>query len=142
MSKVCCRCKKEKAIEEFWRKKRSKDGRDTRCGDCMKLYYRDLYHGSEKRRRDIRRNDDANIGRLLALRKEIYSSTSCTDCGNQDHRVFEFDHVRGRKEFDISTAIHQGHSRKRLLKEIEKCDLVCANCHRIRTYERRARSKV
>ena len=48
--------------------------------------------------------------------------------------VMDFDHVRGKKSFNISSAqcINIG----RLLVEIIKCDLVCSNCHRRRTYKR------
>jgi len=46
----------------------------------------------------------------------------------------DFDHVRGAKRFHLSESEHKS---KRLIKEeIRKCDLVCANCHRIRTHER------
>lgn len=59
----------------------------------------------------------------------------CADCGYRANAVaLQFDHVRGRKEFDIAHAIGVGWAR--LAAEIEKCDVVCANCHAIRTYER------
>lgn len=45
----------------------------------------------------------------------------------------DFDHVRGTKKFAISTYAHAVSS-ETLTKEIAKCDLVCANCHRERTY--------
>ena len=53
-----------------------------------------------------------------------------------DIRVLEFDHVRGEKSGNISEMIASGHSIARLQTEIEKCDVVCANCHRIRTGDR------
>ena len=49
--------------------------------------------------------------------------------------VMDFDHVRGTKEFRIG-ASSANPGIKRLKAEIEKCDLVCSNCHRIRTFER------
>jgi hypothetical protein len=60
----------------------------------------------------------------------------CADCGGKFPTMcMDFDHVRGRKEFAISS--RWGTSLGRLNKEIAKCDLVCANCHRIRTSERK-----
>jgi len=48
-----------------------------------------------------------------------------------------FDHRPGEiKEFEIGFAV-RGYSRRRILAEIAKCDLVCANCHAVRTYRRR-----
>jgi 5-methylcytosine-specific restriction endonuclease McrA len=61
----------------------------------------------------------------------------CRDCGGIFHaEAMEFDHVLGDKEFNISKI--RGRSMKRLKKEIAKCDLICANCHRARTARRRA----
>jgi hypothetical protein len=57
------------------------------------------------------------------------------DCGEKDVRVLEFDHVRGKKGFDIGNWRCFG--MLRLLEEIAKCDVVCANCHLIRGWQRR-----
>jgi hypothetical protein len=57
----------------------------------------------------------------------------CVDCGYKEHFVaLEFDHVKGEKSFNVcnSKSITQAQ------KEIEKCDVRCANCHAIRTWER------
>lgn len=66
---------------------------------------------------------------------EIKLASGCADCGyNENDVALDFDHVRGQKEFTIS----QGNkSKEKILAEIEKCDVVCANCHRIRTHCRR-----
>jgi len=60
----------------------------------------------------------------------------CVDCGNGDLRVLEFDHVRGVKLFSISDAVRRQLSQKKIEEEILKCDVRCANCHRIVTAER------
>jgi hypothetical protein len=62
----------------------------------------------------------------------------CTDCGQTyPWYVMDFDHREGVDEqFDIAVAVRRGVAVPRLLAEIEKCDLVCANCHRIRTARR------
>jgi hypothetical protein len=48
-----------------------------------------------------------------------------------------FDHVRGEKLFNISRCAWHGITLAKLKVEIAKCDVVCANCHAIRTHERR-----
>jgi hypothetical protein len=58
----------------------------------------------------------------------------CADCGNPDPRVLEFDHVRGEKDFQLQTA--KSKPLAEILEEIQKCDVVCANCHRLRTQAR------
>lgn len=61
---------------------------------------------------------------------------SCADCGVQyPPYVMDFDHVRGVKTLKLSSVVMQ-RSKGAVLAEIEKCDIVCANCHRERTYQR------
>ena len=62
----------------------------------------------------------------------------CADCENGDPRVLDFDHVRGKKLFNINEGMT--YSFGTILAEIEKCDVVCANCHRIREAERISRA--
>jgi len=62
----------------------------------------------------------------------------CMDCGYNEHpAALEFDHhVDSEKSFNIGEQIGS-RSRERLWEEIAKCDVVCANCHAIRTATRR-----
>jgi hypothetical protein len=66
-------------------------------------------------------------------------SGPCTDCGGRFPTVcMHFDHLDGAtKEFEISWAIARTFSLERIKLEIEKCELVCANCHAVRTERRR-----
>lgn len=57
----------------------------------------------------------------------------CVDCGESNPIVLEFDHIRGPKEFAITRAASIQASQKRILAEIEKCVVRCANCHRVQT---------
>jgi hypothetical protein len=61
----------------------------------------------------------------------------CADCGYNKHpAALDFDHLPGTvKVRDIKSGAQLGW--KALLEEIEKCQVVCSNCHRIRTAERR-----
>ena len=64
-------------------------------------------------------------------------SKPCADCDNRyPFYCMDFDHVRGVKEFGIADSQWSWKSIAQLEVEIAKCELVCANCHRIRTYER------
>lgn len=61
----------------------------------------------------------------------------CMDCGVlYPWYVMEFDHARGTKRNDVAKLAHAPVSMATLLTELAKCDLVCANCHRGRTYRR------
>jgi hypothetical protein len=62
----------------------------------------------------------------------------CSDCKNSFPPVaMDFDHVRGEKKFGIALARMGNYTAEKILAEVAKCDLVCANCHRIRTAKRR-----
>jgi hypothetical protein len=61
----------------------------------------------------------------------------CTDCGGTFPVIcMDFDHIRGEKLIDVSRMLLTDYPLDRILAEIELCELVCANCHRIRSWER------
>lgn len=68
---------------------------------------------------------------------EYLSSHPCVDCKERDPIVLEFDHIRGHKQDDIASIVAVGGSIERLQLEIDKCEVVCSNCHRSRTAETR-----
>lgn len=86
----------------------------------------------QRRKRWGRELREARAERLVSLKR----GKPCVDCGGLFHsQAMEFDH-RGGKKFGISEGASK-HSLELVLKEVKKCDLVCANCHRVRTARRR-----
>lgn len=84
------------------------------------------------------RNGEPKSKRWLSFYSKLkpLKESPCVDCGLSFHPCcMDFDHVRGDKVLVISKMFTC--SWERVLQEIEKCDLVCANCHRIRTNLRR-----
>lgn len=71
-------------------------------------------------------------------KKEMYAylqAHGCIDCGEKDIRVLEFDHVYGKPKYNISTlAGSTKWSSSKLQKEIAKCQVRCANCHKRRHF--------
>lgn len=58
------------------------------------------------------------------------SILKCIRCGESDIATLDFHHRNSRlKDLSLSQAVHNGWSIERILREIEKCDLLCANCH-------------
>ena len=76
-------------------------------------------------------------GRARNLRhflNEIKMARGCADCGYRQHpAALDFDHIDGKERL-----VSFCKSKAQALREIEKCEVVCSNCHRIRTWERRA----
>ena len=62
-------------------------------------------------------------------------SHPCVRCGFSDYRALQFHHTDpSQKEFTIGDAVLQGKSIRQLMTEIDKCIVLCANCHRIEHY--------
>lgn len=74
--------------------------------------------------------------KILKFVREYKESNPCTDCGTHyPYWVMEFDHL-GDKVFNIGDFRRFTTSLSRVKAEIQKCELVCSNCHRHRTYMR------
>lgn len=62
----------------------------------------------------------------------------CKRCKNDDWRVLEFDHKDPKSKIgNLGDAIRMGWGKQKILTEINKCDVLCANCHRIKTLKLR-----
>lgn len=59
----------------------------------------------------------------------------CIECGESNPIVLEFDHVNGTKTRAVSDLSRLGYSVESIRKEIDKCQVLCANRHRIKTHE-------
>jgi hypothetical protein len=69
--------------------------------------------------------------RKLKIKKTIidYKKNNPCRCGESDPRCLDFHHLHD-KEFEISQMVRDGISLKRIMTEIDKCEILCANCHR------------
>lgn len=62
----------------------------------------------------------------------------CAECGGTFHfAAMQFDHVRGEKRFVIGRFVQSEKSLDLLREEIAKCEVVCANCHAVRTWNQK-----
>ena len=130
-SKRCSTCREWKPLDEFNKRSKSADGRQWNCRDCNKAYHylhieRHLAQIYRRKQREVANNKRRLWGYLL--------EHPCVDCGETDPVVLEFDHLRD-KSANVGQLVN-GYSWKRVTREIAKCEVVCANCHRRRTYLR------
>lgn len=88
--------------------------------------------------RNMERNRQWWRERRTAIRKlidEKKTNTPCADCGIQyPFPAMEFDHVRGTKLFNLASATAKARTLQAVEEEMAKCEIVCANCHAVRTY--------
>lgn len=129
--KVCRICEIEKPLSEFYSRQRKTCTSYSYC--CKPCHL-------SKMQKDYKKNSVAYKSRAKKAREKMrefiiqQKSKPCTDCKKTyPHYVMDFDHLDpNTKSFNIGT--WKGQSKENLIKEIAKCELVCANCHRIRTH--------
>lgn len=126
----------EKPIDAFGLNRTRKDGRQSACKACVKHYNRDYYLRSGERNPERTAWIDSAREAGFQYLFDYLRANPCVDCGNPDLRVLDFDHVRGVKEFCVSDAVRAGTPLDEIIAEIAKCEVRCANCHRIVTAER------
>lgn len=133
-SKKCTKCKRILSELNFnWKRKNVLLA--SHCRDCSREYIRNHYKNNlgyyltkAKRRNTMLRHKALEyVGLYL-------SNHFCVDCGERDILVLEFDHKdRETKSIEINKIIRQRHTFEKLIQEISKCEVRCANCHRRKT---------
>jgi hypothetical protein len=107
------------------------------CVDCRRE--RGRAHYRENRSYYLtkaRRHQDKVVEQVREWVAQYLREHPCVDCGITDIRVLEFDHKDpSAKRLPVSVLARSGYSLMAVKEEIEKCDVRCANCHRIRTHE-------
>ena len=129
--KFCGRCRETKPFDRFHKWKRG-DGRQVWCKDCRKVYDAAYHQRVRERRLEQKRIYQREFDKWF---RSLKSNTPCADCGQTYHpAVMQWDHLPGFEKTGNVSDFARKHSRKRVLAEIEKCELVCANCHAARTH--------
>ena len=126
---LCFRCKEDKPESAFYRRYA---GRQSQCIVCHKEYTKKHYQDHKVEYAVRSRKNSARYRKAIQKLKD----KPCADCKLEfPYYVMDFDHVTGDKEEAVSRLASKGHF-KRAFEEAKKCDVVCSNCHRIRTHER------
>lgn len=138
MKKICPGCNLERDAElDFSWKYKDRGIRNTRCRFCQSQISKQHYKNNKQSYFDRARVRETVVTednqKKLA---EYLSCHPCVDCGETDIRVLDFDHVRGKKSDEVSRMMSTGCSWSTIEAEIAKCEVRCANCHRIKTIER------
>ena len=131
--KRCRSCRGWKPRSEFHRDRSRRDGLQGNCKACnveiaKRFYAENPEHCKERDKKRKPAARELNRRRIL----EYLLNHSCVDCGERDPVVLEFDHLRDKREA-LSSYAAGARSWATILKEIEKCEVRCANCHRRKT---------
>jgi hypothetical protein len=110
-SKICSKCRISKNVDEFYFSSAKKTTRFTYCKSCFNSYCVERW-------------------RAKKLKFVELMGGRCEDCGFSGHQnVFDFHHLYG-KDYDWTKLRLK--SNDKILDELKKCVLLCANCHRVR----------
>lgn len=131
-TKWCSRGKHFQSIEAFSKSSKSKDGLFTWCKTCMASYEKSRYHAGDRERK-ARNRKKLNLAAKEFLREYLLQHP-CVDCKESDIVVLQFDHTDpSLKVSNIANMLRDNASISRIMREIEKCEVRCANCHIRRT---------
>ena len=116
MTKFCPRCDQHKTLAHFNKAKTGRHKRQGYCKDCTTKYLK----------------SKITIAKLIM---DVRKAVPCADCkGSFPACAMSFDHLRDKKHQVSSMGTY---SVSKIMVEIDKCEVVCFNCHQIRTAERR-----
>ena len=137
--KICTKCLVEKDEDEYFVKDKRTGRLHTQCKSCYKEH-RQTYHVEHYRKYGDQYRARAKARRTLVRRElqarliEYMRDKSCIRCGEADIRVLEFDHIDPTtKRLSIARALTYGKPWEYISEEMQKCQILCANCHKKRT---------
>jgi len=125
----CRKCRRALPCTLFGRHR--ENGRQWWCKGCFRDYFaaRGQKHLDQVKAAVKRRRLESR--KLVAERRQL----GCADCGERDPVILEFDHVAA-KNGNVSDMVRHAVAPKRVAAEMDRCEVVCSNCHRIRTFSR------
>ena len=132
--KACNKCGESKPFSAFPLDKRQVDGRSGQCRECCSKAALNVYHTNEARKNSIIKNgvDRQRKNKVKAIE---YLGGKCEDCGIVGHpSIYDFHHLNPEEKEHTPNKL-RGRSWEVQLKEINKCILLCSNCHRLRHYK-------
>jgi YesN/AraC family two-component response regulator len=123
---ICKKCNIEKDVSEFRHKKRT-------CKKCTNFHQREYYKLNKKKCHNWSNNHFKKLKKIITDLKE----KPCFDCGRTfPHWAMEFDHLSD-KTMSVSAMLYKHRFPiKKIVEETNKCQVICALCHRHRTYMR------
>lgn len=132
MYKTCTRCENDVLLEDFSWANKAKGKRSAWCRPCYKEYDKERWSTDE--RKTIKKIQQAAIRKRNQQFLWDYLKENPCPCGETDPVVLEFDHRTSEGKIgNLSEMASNMKSIQNLRNEIEKCDVLCSNCHRRKT---------
>lgn len=129
--KICTKCNLEKEDIDFAKRYNKLQ---SYCKECNNINNRKHYHENKAHRLAYgAKNRWKFRARSLKFIME-YAKNGCSQCDEKDFACIEFDHLDpSTKKSAISKMVSKGCELEQIKKELEKCRILCANCHKKHT---------
>ena len=132
-TKKCCTCNKEKFLGEFNFKNKKNNVLHCSCKECWKETRKKNY---EKNKSVTFDRNHRNRTRVKKWFEEFKTTLKCIKCDENHPACLDFHHRDpSTKEYTVSFMLGGTFSIESIKNEIEKCDILCANCHRKLHYD-------
>ena len=139
--KVCCICKKELPITEYYKNKSSKDGLQYFCKACSRINTKKYQTDNPDKIKAYNRKhwwkyrDEKIKGERVRMdNRQVFLDslkTPCVKCGESRVWVIQFHHKdNSNKLFSIGDSKRYHRSKQSIIEESKKCVCLCANCHK------------
>ena len=126
-TKICCNCKENLDVSIFMSNKKHKDGLQSQCKNCQKIYSREHYIRNKQKYVDkaVLRNKQSRQKFM-----EYKISCSCLICSEDNPACIDFHHLeKDDKKYNMSI-IASSFGSNAFIEELKKCVTLCSNCHR------------
>jgi hypothetical protein len=132
-TKMCVKCLEEKSVDVFpLQGRKSTSGtrykvRRSECRDCYNVYMREYQKGRQEHKDLVKKSKHKKLQHVQKIKKD----GGCCICGyNKCVKALHFHHLNPQeKSYEITWGCFRGKSLDSLNKEMDKCVILCANCH-------------
>jgi len=119
-AKSCSKCGILKPFTEFHRDRSRKSGLYPVCKECRKKEWQEGKSKTKKRQMK-------KLNWFYKMKKQL----KCENCPEDRWYCLDFHHKNSdEKEAAVAIMLHKNYNKKKILEEIKKCQVLCANCHR------------
>lgn len=133
-TKHCPTCSTLKDVKNFNLDKARPDGLSSQCKECKRIVQRNWYARNKERHvANVARRRRAAETEIIKRILQYLTQHPCADCGETNPVLLEFDHVRGEKVNSVCNLISRGFGWDKIQAEINKCEVRCCRCHRLKT---------
>lgn len=124
-TKICCTCKENKKVDQFYKRSNSTDGLQSTCKQCMKVTHQNCRRRKIDHYRDVQKNHRRQLRDQYRAWK---SEQGCACCGESEAVCLALHH-RSPNEKEYKPSVLAQFSFEKFMEEAAKCIVVCHNCH-------------